>query len=155
MLPHCRPGDWSIGSYNLGLERSTVRLHGEPYLTRWIIYVGGRTLRLHKFHRGDDDRAFHDHPWPFWTFPLSSYWERVPVGLGTATTPVEAFRVHYRPAKYQHIVLGHDIRFNRQKQDFDGVTKDPFYTIVVTGKRENAWGFWPEPGKFVPWREWK
>ena len=139
MLPHCRPGDWSIGSYNLGLERSTVRLQGEPYLTRWIIYVGGRTLRLHKFHRGDDDRAFHDHPWPFWTFPLKTYSELVP-GLPYRASVVRGFRLHYRPAAYQHIVLG------------DGC---PFYTIVVTGKRENAWGFWPEPGKFVPWREWK
>lgn len=53
--------------------------HGEhetPYLTRvWI----GR-LRLHIFHRGDADPDPHDHPWDFWTFPLTAYVEEVANG---------------------------------------------------------------------------
>ena len=32
--------------------------------TRW------GQLYLHIFHRGDQDRCPHDHPWDFWTFPL-------------------------------------------------------------------------------------
>ena len=43
------------------------------YMTRYWI---GR-LRLHIFHRGDQDPDHHDHPWPFWTFPLTSYVEEV------------------------------------------------------------------------------
>lgn len=47
--------------------------HETPYMTRaWL----GR-LRLHIFHRGDQDPDCHDHPWGFWTFPLRSYMEEV------------------------------------------------------------------------------
>lgn len=135
-----RPGaDILVGSWTLGFERSTVRLDGEPYLTRYILKLFGRTLRLHKFHRGDDDRAFHDHPWPFWTFPLKTYWELVP-GVPYQRQRVRAFRLHYRPAEYQHIVLD---------------PERPFWTIVFTGKYERSWGFWPTPNTFVPWRDWK
>lgn len=47
--------------------------HATPYMTR---YWFGR-LRLHIFHRGDQDPDCHDHPWDFWTFPLTSYVEEV------------------------------------------------------------------------------
>lgn len=52
--------------------------HGEPYMTRvWF----GR-LRLHIFHRGDNDPDAHSHPWHFWTFPLVSYVEEVLLHVG-------------------------------------------------------------------------
>lgn len=142
-LPHCRSGDWSIGSYNLGLEVSTVRLDGQPYLLRLIVYVRNRTLRLHKFYRGDDDRAFHDHPWPFWTFPLcAGYVEKVPgVAKRWRFEWVRGWRLHRRPSSYQHIVVVG--------------AKMPFWTIVVTGRKDRGWGFWPDPWRFVPYREWK
>ena len=46
---------------------------GSPYMTR--IWIG--RLRLHIFHRGDLDQDPHDHPWDFWTFPLTPYVEEV------------------------------------------------------------------------------
>ena len=49
--------------------------HDTPYMTRWWI---GR-LRLHVFHRGDQDPDPHDHPWDFWTFPFTPYVEEVAV----------------------------------------------------------------------------
>lgn len=92
----------------------------EPYMTRYWL---GR-LRLHVFHRGDNDADPHDHPWSFWTFPLTSYveevtapcasdsmWNYVKTGtMGTAYRSyrqvVRAFRLHYRPATHTHRVLG-------------------------------------------------
>jgi hypothetical protein len=47
--------------------------HDTPYMTR--IWIG--RLRLHIFHRGDQDPDCHDHPWDFWTFPFTSYVEEV------------------------------------------------------------------------------
>src|SRR5690606_161477 len=47
--------------------------HATPYMTRYWI---GR-LRLHIFHRGDQDPDCHDHPWSFWTFPFTPYVEEV------------------------------------------------------------------------------
>lgn len=95
--------------------------HHTPYMTRYWI---GR-LRLHVFYRGDADPDPHDHPWEFWTFPLTSYVEEVmwaPVadairdGTSMASFPdpsnlisrqgVKRFRWHYRPATHCHRVLG-------------------------------------------------
>ena len=95
-----------------------------PYMTRLSI---GR-LRLHIFHRGDADPDCHDHPWDFWTFPLTSYVEevvrkRVLTGSGWSymdgpqeTVPggeitvyrqvVPAFQWSFRPAVHTHRVLG-------------------------------------------------
>jgi hypothetical protein len=138
-----------------GFEYSRVGLGETPYLDRYIAYIGGPTLRLHKFWRGDDDRAPHDHPWRFWTFPLTSYVEMVEQwdgdedygewlpGWKRFDRVVRAFRIHYRPAKYRHVVLGQLRKLNK-----------PFWTFVVTCSVENGWGFWPTPTTFVPWREW-
>jgi hypothetical protein len=146
----------------VGMARPGMR--EVPYLDRYIVYLGGLCVRLHKFWRGDDDRAPHDHPWNFWTFPLTSYKETVEeclFGSAGAHAPqnacvdyfkpsiyrrenfVKAWRLHKRPAKYRHIVLGRA----------DGSTR-PFWTFVITGKVVNKWGFWPEPDRFVPWRDW-
>ena len=60
--------------------------HETNYMTRvWF----GR-LRLHIFHRGDNDPDCHDHPWDFWTFPLTSYMEEVaePIRDTVAEYPV-------------------------------------------------------------------
>lgn len=94
---------------------------GEPYMTRIWFW----RLRLHIFHRGDNDPDPHDHPWDFWTFPLTSYVEEVTVpfladgirefGTGLAGNGsdqlvrrqiVPAFRLSYRPATHTHRVLG-------------------------------------------------
>jgi hypothetical protein len=137
-----------------GFEYSRVGVGETPYLDRWIIYAFGGTLRLHKFWRGDDDRAPHDHPWNFWTFPLATYIETVeePPVLDVAgnywfgtryENRVPRFRWSRRPATYRHIVRGRA----------DGSGK-PFFTIVVTGPVTNGWGFWPLHDKFIPYRQW-
>lgn len=96
---------------------------GTPYMTR--IWIG--RLRLHIFHRGDSDPDPHDHPWDFWTFPLTSYVEEVaerltPFPAPVVETPngprfaeikyaprrqiVPAGRLNFRPATHCHRVLG-------------------------------------------------
>lgn len=146
------------GNYVLGYQHDTVRLNGAPYLERWFVYILGCTLRLHKFYRGDDERALHDHPWPFWTFPLTGYWERVYRFTWYSdeefeeTHYVKPWRLHYRPSKYRHMVLG-----TRAKADKRGVkfwTPEPFWTIVVTGRKDRSWGFYPD-GKYVYYRDFK
>lgn len=127
--------------FSLGAEKSVIDIRGEKYMTRYIAYVGPFTLRLHKFWRGDDDRAPHDHPWPFITFPLKSYWEEVYTGKDgdPELNYVRAFRFHFRPASYRHIVLGGRV---------------PFWTVVVTLPLQRLWGFWPRPNAFVPYFMW-
>jgi hypothetical protein len=146
MLPRRSKG-WvtDIGGYRFGAEFSPVSIDAGPYLDRWILYLGFGCLRLHRFWRGDDNRAPHDHPADFWTFPLASYVEDVYHEDGlVGHRNVRAFRVHYRPATFRHIVVG--------RLDFWDTR--PFWTIVWFAKRRREWGFWPFPKFFVHWKEW-
>lgn len=147
-----KPKDARAGHVTKGLHHDLVSLAvtDERYMERWFVYLGRFTLRVHKFFRGDDDRAPHDHPFAFVTFPLVSYIEDVYLDGGDEYGPkwiverrvVKAWRPHFRPATYRHIVIGRA----------DGKTT-PFVTLVLTRYAQRRWGFWPSPGKFVPWRE--
>ena len=76
-----------------------------PYRTKIQLPFG---WRLHKFHRADEDRAWHDHPNHFWTYPFTSYWEELldPKTGKRVLNLVKARRWHYRPAFYIHRLLG-------------------------------------------------
>lgn len=57
--------------------------NGDLYLRRWFIYPRYPEFKkmeprvyLHKFHRGDNTRDLHDHPWRFTSIILKcGYWE--------------------------------------------------------------------------------
>ena len=127
------------------IERIYGRFEGsdseELYLFR--VKLTPRTrwgqLYFHVFFRGDVDRAVHDHPWPWVTFPLTSYWELVrrPDGMKSLNF-VERFRLHRRPATYTHRVL--DDKRGRK-----------MVTLFWHGKKIREWGFWE--GK--TWTHWK
>lgn len=127
-------------------ERSTVYVGTQLYLDRWLGYLFNKgTVRLHKFWRGDDDRASHTHPWWFITFPFADYVEEVfEQGVSKGFNVVKAWRFHYRPAQYEHIVKGRTYGDTR-----------PFWTFVISGPKSNEWGFYPEPGIFVNHRNYK
>lgn len=141
---------FDIGPFRFGFSHHLIGIEGNPYMERWIFWFGLGTLRLHKFFRGDDERAPHDHPWPFITFPFKSYWEQVfepEMKVSSVYNYVKAFRFHYRPAKYCHIVK----MSPRQR---------PFWTFVISGRKTEGWGFWPYNGlrnkrEFVSWRKFK
>lgn len=143
--------------------------HGEhetSYLTRaWI----GR-FRLHIFHRGDADPDCHDHPWPFWTFPLTSYveevaeWDPAQGTFRKRRQLVRAFRLHYRPATHCHRVLGRaaphqgytgtsgpDGRFELVP-DVDGRR---IVTIVWRGRGGRPWGFLKNRNGRWCWTHWR
>ena len=115
---------FSIGSQRFGLSHDLVVEQTEPYLERWIFWCGF-SIRIHKFHKGDDDRAFHDHPWWFVTVPLKRYLELTPT-QGTRT--LKAGWPHYRKATHRHIV--------------QLVDDNPTWTLIITGLKARKWGFW-------------
>lgn len=152
--------------YNFWFEHDLVGIDSAPYLERWFMYFFGFTFRVHKFYRGDDDRAPHDHPWAFLTFPLTGYFERVYPGniYGNGVVRyVKPWRFHFRPSKYQHIVLGSHMDFVKTYEyKVEWYSTEPFYTIVITSRKQRSWGFWPQIDKdtlgtirrmFVPWRQ--
>lgn len=112
------------------------------------IWIG--RFRFHRFLRGDPGDAHHNHPWPFYTFPLTSYVEDVldPVTMTTYQQVVHRFRFHYRAASHTHRVLG----------AWSGtgfkVRKGSIFTLVWRGKHEGEWFYW-RVGKrlhYFPWR---
>lgn len=162
------------------MGRSTIYEKGNdgaPYMTR---YWFGR-LRLHIFYRGDLDPDHHDHPWAFWTFPLTSYVEEVvhpdiafagrdqtvvcKSGPTTARQIVKAFRLHYRPATHTHRVLGRvlpgvSIRTYRApdggREEWGPESTDgKIVTIVWRGPDERRWGFLKNRDGRWCWVHWK
>jgi hypothetical protein len=149
--------------------------HSTPYLTRYKI---GSRLMVNVFHRGDEDPDPHDHPWDFWTFPLTSYVEEVPLeGPGrhpyitdfvtraphTERRIVRAFRLHRRKAEHIHRVLG---RHNSAWRGPVVLPRGCIITLVWRGRdrRSDRWGFWVNDREqypaaifrrwmFVPWRD--
>jgi hypothetical protein len=65
--------------------------HDNPYLLRWFIIPRNPifNIYLHQFLRSDDDRALHDHPWPWCSILLrGSYAE------WSAPRPGSRFKYH-------------------------------------------------------------
>lgn len=116
------------------------------YLTR--LHLG--RLFVHFFNRGDMDRSPHDHPWDFWTFPLTTYYEEVWKVVNywggaqravciNKKSKVRRFRIHFRPANYIHRVL-HPAPGKR------------IITLVFRSAKYRSWGFWSD-GRWVHHRK--
>lgn len=91
------------------------------------------SARIHKIKQSDA-RSFHDHPWWFVTVILrGGYYETRPMWedgqiIGEITTWHGPGSVLFRRARdFHHITV------------LDGV---PAYTLFITGKWQQVWGFW-------------
>lgn len=150
---------------------------GGRYMTRYWI---GR-LRLHVFHRGDYDPDCHDHPWDFWTFPLTSYVEEVlheqrqaylaknsppPPKFFRTRQIVKRFRLHFRPAEHCHRVLGKyvgpspkgDTSLYAERRILDPgelYGDGKIVTIVWQAGVRRKWGFWKDRDGRWCWQGWK
>lgn len=112
----------------------------DPYLLRWWLLPRNPVFNvyLHKFLRSDDDRALHDHPWPFLSIILKGhYWEHRadrPISAQSLRTPGSfAFR---KPSTAHRVELD------------DG---QPVWTLFITGPKVRNWGFVCPQG----WRRWE
>ncbi len=93
-----------------------------PYMERWVLDLKFRTIRLHHWFRGDDERHFHDHPWNFWVIVLKgSYYDVTPNG----STFMPRWSISYRPALHKHMVK-----------------TDGAWTLLITGPVIRNWGFY-------------
>lgn len=104
-----------------------------PYAHRWVIDLGVLAVRLHLWHRSDDTRAMHDHPYWFVTLCLwGGYVDASPSGRDR----LRPGSVRLRPAEHRHTV----------EVDPGGAV-----TLLVTGYPSRRWGFWVD-GRRV-WRD--
>lgn len=123
-----------------------------PY--RWELRLW--RLAIYKYYRGDNDPDAHDHPGPFWTYPLQSYIESLydPMVDKWTKNIVYAWELHHRPATYCHRVVGRWSGIKTSTGKHIPITDDikPFWTIVWWGKRTREWGFYVK-GIWIPWHE--
>ena len=117
---------------------------GKLYLTRIALMPETRWgwLQLHVFHSADNE-VCHDHPFDFWTFPLSTYMEEVCFGLchvGRRIKIVERFKWHKRPHSYAHRVLGRPV--------YTGPGN--VWTLMWRTPKIAEWGFFVD-GEKIPW----
>jgi hypothetical protein len=135
-----------------------------PYLSRYYVFGGPRgqdsfdehgdplpttiwrklpfNIYLHKFHRGDDDEALHNHPWR-WSFAII-----------LAGGYVEQRRVGLRKMIWRHVLPGSiNIIRGDDYHRVELIEKDA-WSIFVAGPRVTSWNFWDaSTGETVPWRE--
>lgn len=101
-----------------------------PYAHRTLLNLGLFSIRLHEWHRSDDKRFMHDHPWHFITLVLrGSYTDVSAAGRDVLTRG----SLRYRPAHHAHYV----------EVPPTGAT-----TIILTSYVVRNWGFWVK-GKLV------
>lgn len=153
----------------------------EPYLIRRYIVPRNKFLNiyLHKFMRSDDDRALHDHPWPWMSIVLKGgYWEHRPdqlitsrswrrpgsVALRGAGSPhrVElASHKEPRPNDYEHWFKSTqpplDVYqppgvYTIDLSNYAPIVEEPCWTLFVTGPKVREWGFHCEKA-WVHWQE--
>lgn len=115
---------------------------GEPYLVRLTLFTcPWFSIKLHVILRDDDDRALHDHPWPFVTIIMvNGYYEETKLSGGTSRVRYRApWTIHYRKAQYTHRVELTD-------------PSRPAVTFVITGRKTRKWGFHCPEG-WTYWRD--
>lgn len=152
-----RPPDFIIGGQT-----------NEAYMNRWYVIPRNRFLNiyLHEFHRSDDDRALHDHPWGNVSILLEgSYMEFVPESLETWRNSEakvkfgkdlqhnqfyfirEAGGVYARGPRSLH-----RIEMYQHELDSEGKARvKPVVSLFITGPKVREWGFACPQG----WRHWK
>jgi hypothetical protein len=113
---------------------------GEVYLRRLrMVKTPWFGVYLHRIYRPDDDRALHDHPWPFASFVLCGEYEEV---------------VPDDPAKPLESWLSCKVRlvrwFNFKRaadlHRISWVSQSPVWTLVFHARRCREWGFFTERG---------
>lgn len=125
--------------------------HIGDYMERYWIVAYGKwwafdvALRVHHILRSDMDRAFHDHPWPYISVILrGGYTEVKPVFesgiyVGDTRRYYGAGSVLFRRAKAWHRL--------------EVETGQTTWTLFLTGRYQQRWGFLVKPEYKVYWKD--
>lgn len=121
------------------------------YLRRWWLLPRNRyfNVYLHEFLRDDDDRALHDHPWPWLSFLLAgSYLEHTirAGGIQRASLRTAGSLKVSGPWRAHRIALTRRVLGGQ-------VRPAPCWTLFITGPQLRSWGFHCPKAGWKPWRE--
>lgn len=148
-------------------KKVIVNCDRDQYLHRWHLLRTKRfAIFIHKFIRSDEDRALHDHPWPFVVIPIwRGYMEHREQPRVSGEVYASSGRVfpiigtRARPATYRHRVellpcdykLALDLETDCPK--CAGRGELPSWSIFIRFTEWREWGFWL-PSGFQQWNKW-
>jgi len=124
------------------------------YLSRWYVFGSGEgvertgplAIYIHKFHRGDDDKELHNHPWR-WSVSLI---------LAGGYREERRFSMFDRHWVHIRTVLPWTLNLIRG-DDYHRVDliEHDAWSLFFAGPRLGVdWGFWNRhSGETTPWRE--
>jgi len=163
--------EWLLKKIVMRLPHRTItNARGDKYLTRWYLYPRGPRTKnntgddgvtpdarfavfIHFFHRSDEDRDTHSHPWAkSWALILKGgYVEERVVG------------VYADDDGARHVVREHQ---TFRAGSVNTITSDTYHrvdllypdrgswSLFIAGRNVGGWGFLDEEkGRHVPWRE--
>jgi len=129
-----------------GRPHQVIRSERGVYLHRYFLVPRNRwhNLYLHRFVGSDDAPALHSHPWSFATLIVSGSY-----------TEVTENGAHWRgPGSLAFRRAGHRHRVQLLRDDTG--REQTCLTIVLTGRRTQAWGFFcprrDGTWRFIPWQ---
>ncbi|HEU0197000.1 MAG TPA: hypothetical protein VFQ88_07250 [Nevskiaceae bacterium] len=114
----------------------------DTYLARWYLIPHNPVCNvyLHHFRRSDDDRALHDHPWPWCSILLKGTYIEATQGPGGHDDLL--FRRRFSGgARLRLPTTAHRVVLDGERA---------CWTLFLTGPRVRHWGFLCRKG-WVPW----
>jgi hypothetical protein len=143
-VPAC---DRWLGRLLSGRPHQIIGSADRPYLLRWFVIPPNRWCNIycHRFVSSDDPVA-HDHPWDFLSIMLrGSYIEEDCHGRRRWR---HAGRVAFHRAEYRHRII-----LDPAPTLTGPCGERSCTTLIITGPHRRLWGFWCDPKRFVPWRD--
>jgi len=95
-----------------------------PYAHRTTLNLGLFSIRFHEWHRSDDKRNMHDHPWHFLTLVIRGSYVDV---SEQGRDQLRLGSIRFRRATHKHYVE---------------VPVGGAWTILLTTPKIREWGFW-------------
>lgn len=131
LIPY-KPG---TGDHKYSEGTYVARLWKNPIV--WLFQKFGWGLRVHEIRSSDDERAYHDHPWPFLSVVLKGgYCEHEPI-FDSSGLFVGDFCQWHGPGS---VIFHKAGDFHRLE-----LTQGPATTLFLSLKKRQHWGFMPHP----------
>lgn len=139
---------WIVRAANEGSASSegTGPAHWEIEPLVWLFQKLGVCIRLHCIHAPDLDREMHDHPWTFLSVVLRGWYiEDRPLSPERADFPEIGVATLRKVGSYA-------LRRFYHRHKIISVSPGGVWTLFVTFRKRQAWGFYTEQGKVWWWK---
>lgn len=137
--------------------RVIVNCDHDPYLYRWYVFrTKWVSLFIHKFVRDDEDRALHDHPWPFLVIPIwRGYVEHCEKWCDCFNCREHPTMPRQRIPHARRVrpLLGMRLRRATYRHRVELIAGKPAWSVFIHFRRWREWGFWLPEG-FIQWNKW-